>query len=147
MAGKKRNTKQVGDTSQAMVVAAFVSNGTKVSLPYSENTRYDMIVDDGARLARVQVKTACLGENGAVLCFRVCSQHGHRLPDGHWDRSRHYEGQIDLFAVYSPATMAVYLVPIDKVNSRSMMYLRITASAHANGKKINYADDFKYFQF
>lgn len=45
--------------------------GFDVLTPFGENTRYDLVLDDGEHLTRVQCKTGRL-RNGAVI-FAVCT--------------------------------------------------------------------------
>jgi len=54
---QRRDTKSIGDRSEAMVLAALVRNGYQCSIPFGENRRYDILADDGERIHRVQVKT------------------------------------------------------------------------------------------
>jgi PD-(D/E)XK nuclease superfamily protein len=51
------NTKQQGDVGVAMAIAYYTKTGYGVSTPLTDNLRYDLIVDDGTSLQRVQVKT------------------------------------------------------------------------------------------
>jgi hypothetical protein len=51
------NTKQQGDVGVAMAIAYYTKAGYGVSTPLTDNLRYDLIVDDGTGLQRVQVKT------------------------------------------------------------------------------------------
>ncbi len=44
--------------AEAAFVAKAVSLGLCVSKPWGESQRYDLIVDNGRRLLRVQVKSA-----------------------------------------------------------------------------------------
>jgi hypothetical protein len=61
----KRDTKSIGDLSEAMVIAVLVRHGYLISIPFGENHRYDLIADDGERLLRIQVKTGRLRRGGA----------------------------------------------------------------------------------
>ena len=54
---------------------ALVDAGYAVSVPFGENTRCDVVIDEGWRLARVQCKTGRLRQ-GAVR-FKVCSVYAH----------------------------------------------------------------------
>jgi hypothetical protein len=84
--------------------------GYGVSIPFGENARYDLVIDDGGRLARVQCKTGRL-RNGAIV-FRTSSSYAHhRAPR---QNRLHYQGQIDFFGVYCRATRGSYLVPIEE---------------------------------
>ncbi len=96
---------------------ALQGAGYDVYLPFGENTRYDLAIDDGSCLRRVQCKTGRLREGG--IRFAVCSCYGHhRNPK---DARRDYQGQVDLFGVYCPETLGVYLVPIEDLPVRVMV--------------------------
>src|SRR5436189_6377590 len=100
--------KAIGDRSQLAAMLALRRAGFDLWVPFGENTRYDLVIDDGRRLARVQCKTGRLRE-GAIR-FATCSCYGHHARPSRARRS--YHGQIDFFAVYCPETRGVYLIPI-----------------------------------
>ena len=52
--------KRVCDISQAKVMAALVAVGRSILLPFGENTRYDLVIDEGGRFVRLQCKTGPL---------------------------------------------------------------------------------------
>jgi hypothetical protein len=51
-----RTTQRKGDIATSRAIAAFTSMGYDVSIPLTESAAYDVIVDDGRVLARVQCK-------------------------------------------------------------------------------------------
>lgn len=51
-----RTTQRKGDVATAQAVATFTQLGYDVSIPLTESARYDLVVDDGDGLHRVQVK-------------------------------------------------------------------------------------------
>lgn len=51
------NTKQQGDIGVAKAIYFYTTNGYSVSIPNTDNTKYDLIVDKDGQLDRVQVKT------------------------------------------------------------------------------------------
>ena len=67
--------KEIGDRSTLAIMFAFKIQGWDVLVPFGENTRYDLVVDRGTQLQRVQCKTGRL-RNGAVV-FRTCSSYAH----------------------------------------------------------------------
>ena len=67
--------KAVGDRSTLAVMLALQRAGYIVLLPFGENTRYDLVIDDGTSFARVQCKTGRL-RDGAVR-FAACSSYAH----------------------------------------------------------------------
>jgi PD-(D/E)XK endonuclease len=68
--------KAKGDRSTLAIMLAVYEAGYGLLVPFGENTRYDLVIDDGVRLARVQRKTGRL-RNGSVL-FNSCSSYAHR---------------------------------------------------------------------
>jgi hypothetical protein len=100
--------KAVGDRTTLAVMAVLREAGFALYVPFGENTRVDLIIEDGESLARVQCKTGRL-RRGAIR-FSACSNYGHHSNPKL--RHRDYVGQIDYWGVYCPDTSGVYLVPI-----------------------------------
>jgi hypothetical protein len=67
--------KDVGDRTTLAVMLALRERGYAISVPFGENTRYDLVIDDGARLFRIQCKTGRL-RKGAIT-FRTASSYYH----------------------------------------------------------------------
>ena len=67
--------KDIGDRTTLAVMLALRDLGLGVLVPFGENTRYDLVIDDGTSLSKVQCKTGRL-RNGAVR-WSVCSNYGH----------------------------------------------------------------------
>lgn len=57
-----RTTQRKGDIAVSQAVASFTKLGYDVSLPLTESAPYDLIVDTGKELNRVQVKFVSVGE-------------------------------------------------------------------------------------
>ena len=127
--------KAIGDRTTLAVMLALDHAGYPVLVPFGENTRYDLVIDEGYRLARVQCKTGRLRQ-GAVR-FNACSFYAHhRNPR---EPSRDYLGEIDYFAVYCPETQGVYLVPIEDTPVRRLGSLRIDPPANGQRRHIRFA--------
>ncbi|NBS70149.1 hypothetical protein EBT31_14740, partial [bacterium] len=58
----KRITQKKGDLAVSRAIFAFTKKGFDVSLPVTESAAYDLIVDDGSKLYRVQVRYSSSGE-------------------------------------------------------------------------------------
>ena len=112
-AGRGRNPKAIGELSEAAVIYHLVRAGYDLAKPLGDNARYDLVLEDGDRLLRVQVKTGRLQKGGAVH-FPTCSSQAHR-GRGHST----YRGQCELFAVYCPELYETYLVPVDGTGMRA----------------------------
>jgi hypothetical protein len=113
--------------------------GYTVLLPFGENVRYDLVIDDGRELARVQCKTGRL-RNGSVS-FATCSTYGHH-PNPAQVR-RHYAGQIEYFGVHCLDTGGVYLIPIEAVPVRREAALRVEPCRNSQRKRIRHAADYE----
>lgn len=51
-----RTTQRKGDIASAHAVARFTAMGYDVSIPFTESAAYDLVVDTGRKMARVQVR-------------------------------------------------------------------------------------------
>lgn len=126
-----------GNSSEAVVLTAYVQAGFLVSLPFGNGASYDLIVDTGARLIKVQVKTGKI-ESGCI----VYNARRHR--GSKYDTFSCYrEGEIDLFAIWCPANQQLYAVPAEHpltVEGR----LRIIDARNFQEKKIRWAKDYSW---
>ena len=131
--------KAIGDRTALATIQALQESGCTVSVPFGENVRYDLVIDDGETLARVQCKTGRL-RRGAVR-FATCSCYGHHARPS--QSRRDYMGQIDYFAVYCPETTGVYLIPIEDVCTRSQAALRIEPSRNHQLRGVRLAEKYE----
>jgi hypothetical protein len=120
-------------------MAALRQAGYAISVPFGENKRYDLVIDDGVRLARVQCKTGRL-RAGAVM-FNTASTYLHHPHPGVSRRA--YQGEIEFFGVYCAATRGVYLVPIDHVQTRTSAMLRIEPARNGQKKGVRLASNYQ----
>ena len=113
--------------------------GFAVLVPFGENTRYDLVIDDGVALSRVQCKTGRLRQ-GAIR-FKACSTYAHhRSPER---QSRSYLGDVDFFAVHCPETDGVYLVPIADVPVESRAALRLSPAKNGQRRRTRAAQRYE----
>ena len=66
-----------GDSNEIKCILAFIQLGWKVSIPYGEDSRYDLIVDRGNDLIRVQCKSCTLKDNKLTMW---CMSNNKKLP-------------------------------------------------------------------
>jgi hypothetical protein len=110
-----------------------------VLIPFGKNTRYDLVIDDGKRLARVQCKTGRLRE-GAVR-FKTSSSYAHHANPRFTHRD--YLQEVDFFAVYCAATSGAYLIPIDEIPLRHLAALRVQPARNNQRRRIRLASDYE----
>ena len=91
---KAKTTRQQGDFGQAAAVLWYVKEGYVVSVPTTEGCRYDLIVDKGTALHRVQVKTASQ-PRGNGFSVQLCTKGGNQS----WNRANTYLSAMDCHEV------------------------------------------------
>src|SRR3712207_2918866 len=124
--------KAIGDRTTLVVMLALRVAGYDVAVPFGENTRYDLVIDDGNRLSRVQCKTGRI-RDGAVT-FKTCSSHPHHARPRL--QSNNYAGQVEFFAVHCPPTAGVYLIPIGDVATKWEARLRLDPAKNSQRVRI-----------
>jgi hypothetical protein len=131
------NTMHKGNSSEAIVLAAYTRAGFVVSLPFGSGAAYDLIVDAGTRLLRVQVKTGwhC---NGCLLY-----KGRRRIKDSNHNGMRRYRvDEVDYFAVYDPNTDSIYIVPPTAMGVDGC--LRVDPVLNGQQKFIRWAVDYTW---
>jgi PD-(D/E)XK endonuclease len=119
--------KQLGERSQAYIIARLLEVGYIVLTPYGDSSRYDPVIEDAEnRFWRVQCKTAWVeGEDNGYIKFATTSLRSHSM-NGKVQYSRaKYTGQIDFFAVYSHEQHKTCLIPANQATGNTMR-LRLT---------------------
>ncbi len=127
--------KAIGDRSTLAVMLGLSQAGYAIFVPFGENTRYDLVIENDAGLFRVQCKTGRLQE-GAIR-FPACSSYAHH-PNPKLLR-RDYLGEIDFFGIYCPETRGVYLVPIEDAQIRRQGALRVSPARNNQSRRIRLA--------
>ena len=122
-----------GNAAEGAVLNAFVQRGFGVLVPFGGGQPYDLVVELGSALLRVQCKRAW--PSGGCLVFNS------RGTD-HGNGRRSYRGLADIFGVYFPRTDGVYLVPIEEV-ADSKGWLRVEATRNNQKRGVRFAADFE----
>ncbi len=128
------NTKAKGELSEGIILAALLKLGHSVAVPFGNNQRYDLILDEGGTLLRVQAKTGRMYQ-GCVV-FNACSTNPYT------GKKTGYTGQVDLFLVYCPATDKVYRVPVE-VCGTTEVRLRVDPLTRGARPGVRWAADFE----
>lgn len=128
------NTKQIGDISESKVISRLLEKGYSVSIPFGDSNRYDIVLDDGEKLQKVQVKTAKLDAKGQHVTFSCKSNN--------WNSGElyDYKDDVDLFIVYCPQNNKIYRVPIEEIGTSSFR-IRVE-EPKKNDYRINREEDY-----
>jgi len=125
--------KVVGEYAELCFLQKAARLGLVVSKPYGESMPYDMVVDHGTRLNRIQVKsTAHKSTSHAQYdCYRIITCRDVRR------RSRVYNAsEIDFVAAYIVPQDAWYLIPVGALNGQeTIMVFPNTTSTRSKWEK------------
>ena len=111
----ERETKRRGELAELAFAHKAASLGFAVLKPYGDSERYDLAIDAGHRLWRVQVKSA----------HRVCAQAGggyHIRAHGH-QRKPYRADEIDLLVAYIVPENIWYVFPPSAFQNMKSMRL------------------------
>lgn len=112
------NTRQQGDIGVAAAIDYFVRKMNIVSIPFTEASDYDLIVDDGEKLQKVQVKTSIFRPRGEGTPFQVAlsTKGGNRSG---YQKVKHFtERNVDLLFILTGSDKK-YLIPVNEINNIS----------------------------
>jgi len=146
---KGENTASKGLLGHTVVLAALVAAGKEVLIPWGDHRRYDLayiqseetILSSEPRIIRVQCKVARISPDGGYISFNPYSvMPGER---GRRSVKKGYEGEAEMFGVYSPDTGKVYLIPVGEVPSGGDVILRLLKAKNNQEKGIRWARDYE----
>lgn len=130
----KKDTCLIGRKSEAKALHFFIEQGYNVSLPFGGQARYDLLVDIGSQILRIQVKTGSYKEG----CVIFCTSSSHYL-QGHHVHTTYTKEDIDYFFV--EYNNQCYLVPVEECGREKR--LRIDEpNKFAPKSSINWAKDY-----
>lgn len=133
------NTVGIGDIGEAMAIADFTKAGFVVSTPLSNNARYDLIIDNGQKIYRVQVKTTeSIKDDKMVFSTKTTN-----YSKGAWKATRYSTNEVDVFYLYCfENNWSGLYIPDDVV----LTQLNIRLTLPKNGQKVGVKmkDDFEF---
>lgn len=133
------NTKDKGDLAEVMVLADLMKQGFKLSVPVGDNSRYDLIVDRGDKLERVQVKYIesdheVVRINGRSNVFKA----GRTFTETKYSTS-----DIDWLAAYDKSTDRCYYVSaLELGEGMTQVALRLKPSRNNQVKRTRDANQY-----
>ena len=94
---KELQSKQKGNLTELQCITAFYELGYTVSIPYGENSRYDLIADINGELIKVQVKSSRVKKDEEAIKFACRSTNVNTQGTTY---QRYTKQQIDYFATF-----------------------------------------------
>lgn len=132
-------TDQKGSAAELAIAHAAAEIGIGVYKPLTDGERYDLILEAGARLVRVQCKWAPRqGDTVIVRCYSC-----RRARDG-LRRRKYTAAEADAIAAYSPDLGRCFLIPASRFDGRAQVLLRVAPTRNNQRVGINWAEDFEF---
>jgi len=132
-------TDQKGNIAEVAIALAATKLGIDVYSPVGEGGRYDLILDFGGRLNRVQCKWAT--RHGDVVIIRCYSCR--RTADGQVRRG-YSAKEIDVIAGYCLELDTCYLVPVQELGGQRVVQLRLGPTRNNQQRRIRWAREFEF---
>ena len=126
-----------GAIAETAITAAAVELGVFVCRPVQEGRRYDLIFDVDDAILRVQCKWGRLSKDVIVVAAGTC----RHTPRG-YIRTTYTAAEIDALAVYCQPLKRSFLLPIDEVEGKSVIHLRLQPARNNQRALIKMADDY-----
>ena len=128
-----------GNVAELKIAAAAADLGVGVLRPVTEHERYDLVFDVDGQLLRVQCKWGTL-KDGVIRAHLAGSRVS---PTRGYVRSTYDSSEIDMIAIYVQALDRCYVVPVDAIDARTALCLRIDPPRNGQRGAINWAVDYE----
>lgn len=109
-----RDQKERGEWVELLFMAEAARLGCKVARPLGE-ARYDVLVEGGGRIHRVQVKSTTFNRKGCYECLCFWSRVSEKR-----ESKQYTDEQIDLVAAYVVPEDTWFLIPISEIRTRTL---------------------------
>lgn len=130
------NKKQLSKEGELRFASEFISKGWFVFLPYGEDSPIDLLIQKEEKFMRIQVKST-VKKNGVI--------YGRLKSSNNWQVKKYNGKQIDFFAIYEKETKKGYLIPIEEVEGKTSMILRLDPTKNNQKSLVKEAKNYEYF--
>ena len=129
---------QKGILTEIQCIEKFIELGFSVSIPYGNANRYDLLVDTGNKIFRVQCKSANLNENGSYTVSTVTS-----VATMATQYKKFYDSsQIDLMVTIIENQMV--FIPVSFIEKSTSRVFRTELPKHGAKSQCNLIEDFSF---
>jgi hypothetical protein len=133
------STNQKGAIAEAAITMAAVELGYVVLRPLTEGRRYDLVVDTGPRLLRLQCKWARKRGNDIIVDTST-----RRLTPRGYVFATYRPDEIDGIGAYCQELKRCYFLPIELAAGRRGLHLRLSPAANNQELAINWAAQYEF---
>ena len=106
----------MGTAGEQFFAYRALEEGLHVAQPLGDNLPYDLLVDSGQEIHRLQIKSTITEEQGKSRKYGFALNHGK-------DSSSYEADTVDFFGLVVLPLRTIYIVPQDSVNNRIKVYV------------------------
>lgn len=132
------NPNHKGNVAELAIATEAASLGLSVLKPLTEHETYDLALDLGERIWRVQCKWATHKGNVVHIHVGRC-----RTSKRGYVRTTYQAGELDALAAYCQSLHKCYLLPAEMVVGRHSIQLRTAPARNKQRAAINFAVDYE----
>lgn len=131
----------IGDIGETVALAEFTKSGYTVSVPFGQNSPYDLLVDIDGIIYKVQCKTTEKVHDNSVMRFNICRTNG--FTGAHISYN---EDEIDFFFLYCVENDYKGLLPVGNNANlpKKEFRIRLTEPQNHQMNGINMAETFEF---
>ena len=108
--------KTIGTAGEQFFVYRALEEGLHVAQPLGDNLPYDLLVDSGLEIHRIQIKTTTTEEQGKPGKYGLFLQHGG-------NGASYQDGTIDFFGLVVLPLRTIYILPTSAMSGRIKAYV------------------------
>lgn len=124
--------KKIGNIGEISFMARCMRHGLEVSMPFCSSSVYDVLVDNGNKINRCQVKSTGTTFRGSDS-YKIIASHGAKT------KRRYTKSEIDFIICYIVGLDIYYIIPIKEIKTKTLN-LYPTKINHKYNKYMNYFD-------
>ena len=135
------DNKQIGNLTELQCITRFYELGYTVSVPYGDSSKYDMILDYGGTLYKLQCKHAkeFFNEDGKLSYLKIKTswQSGY-TKNSQYHTNKYTKEDVDFFVTHYQGKN--YLIPVDECSTEKI--LRVLPPKNGQTKGVSFLVDY-----
>jgi len=128
----------IGDISEAKALAELTEHYKEVLEPFTDNSSYDYVVDDGESFHKIQVKHGFI-ENGSVICKTLRKTN---MTSSGAKQSTYTSKEVDYFVIYCSGNDKTYKIPFEEA-PKTQISLRLEPTRNNQPERVRWAENYE----
>lgn len=134
------NSTSIGAVGESAAIYNFTKRNIPILKPFSDNSRYDFVVDIFGKLLKIQCKTTMyLRNDNSCMKFKLCSTNGFTF-----ERYKYTEEDIDFYFLYCIENDYCGLVSISESVGLTSITLRLSIAINNQTSNVRFAKDYDF---